>query len=315
MEMDPVKQNYQIPLFEPSSSLFKLDLINQDKVELYIPDLIPLDRISEKIRIKMHQELDLNGDFELFEKKEKKKLRSSQTVKSFPMRAKNFKQGDLASASLEKKSSVASLRLKRTGKKLFRTALSKHQLGQNSSLNKRERNSITTEASEHYNFPSLASILGGDEESSVDENEFSLGGFRLNTIKAETEEKSESIFQFDLFDKKISHHDFLLEKNATFEKTVEPFSCDALLFSKLFTETNQFQNKRAWNKKVKENPRMIDNSFQSYKMFNISGNKKIGSFDLALEKEGVPNSFSVPLEIQLEENVALGLSSNVVLTK
>lgn len=103
MEMDPLIQNYKIPLFDPSSSLFKLDLINQDKVELYIPDLIPLDRISEKIRIKMQKELNLNGDFELFEKKEKKKLRSSQMVKSFPMRAKNFKQGDLASASLEKK--------------------------------------------------------------------------------------------------------------------------------------------------------------------------------------------------------------------
>ena len=101
--MDPLTKNYQIPLFEPSSSLFKLDLIDQDKVELYIPDLIPLDRISEKIRIKMQQELNLNYDFELFEKKEKKKLRSSQMVKSFPMRAKNFKQGDLASASLGKK--------------------------------------------------------------------------------------------------------------------------------------------------------------------------------------------------------------------
>lgn len=78
---------------------------------------------------------------------------------------------------------------------------------------------LKADAHEPYNFPSLASILGGDEESSVDENEFSLGGLRLNTVKIETEEKSESIFQFDLFDKKISH-DFLLEKNATFEKVV-----------------------------------------------------------------------------------------------
>lgn len=45
-------------------------------------------------------------------------------------------------------------------------------------------------------------------------------------------------------------------------------------------------------------------------MFNISGNKKMGSFDMAIEKEGVTNSFNVPLEIQLEENVALGLSSS-----
>lgn len=68
----------------------------------------------------------------------------------------------------------------------------------------------------------MASILEGDEESSVDENEFSLGGFRLNAIKTETEEKSESIFQFDLLDKKISQHDFLLEENVTFKKVSYP---------------------------------------------------------------------------------------------
>lgn len=55
---------------------------------------------------------------------------------------------------------------------------------------------------------------------------------------------------------------------------------------------------------------MIDSNFQSFKMFNISGNKKMGSFDLTLEKEAITNSFNVPLEIQLEENVALGLSSS-----
>jgi len=109
----------------------------------------------------------------------------------------------------------------------------------------------------------------------------------------------------------------LLEENAAFEKTLEPFSCDVSIFSQLFTETKQFQSKRGCNKKLKENPRVLDGNFQAYNMYgNISGNKKMGTFALAMEKETVvSNSFGVPLEIQLEENVALGLSSNVVLSK
>lgn len=313
--MDPLTKHHQIPLFKPSFPLFNVDLINQEDFEPFIPDLLPIEKISEMIQKKIHQEINLNGDFELFEKKEKKKYKPSHKLCPSTVRAKNLKQDNNTSISLETKSQLKPLKLKRTGKKLFKTALSKHHLGQNSSPNKRARDSLKREATEPYNFPSLASILEGDEESSADETDYSFGGFRSNDkVKIETEDRSAQLFRLDLFGKNSPCP--LVEESSNFEKTLEPFSCDVSLFSKLFSETNQFQAKKSRNKKVKENPRGIEGNYQAFNLFSsVAGNKKMGSFELALEKDSLAKAFNVPIEIQLDENTALGLNSNIVLTK
>jgi hypothetical protein len=92
------------------------------------------------------------------------------------------------------------------------------------------------------------------------------------------------------------------------------------LFTKIFSEPNPAQKRVEKNKKVKGNPRGIDEIYKSYNLYsNLAVSNKMGSFGLTLQEEKSINTFSGQIEVKLpiEENTNLSLNNqmDVVMSK
>jgi hypothetical protein len=321
--MEPLANNNKVPLFKSSFPLFNYDLLTSANFELDFSNLLPLDEISKIIQAKLHQKADLDGDFDLFSTKGKKKCMKPLKRKNVSnTKVKLARDYDQSEVLTEKKSNlIDETRKAKKVKRTIKTKLASGQyMGQNLSPNKRAFSSLRNVVEEPRNFPSLASLLEEEEEEDMfDDDECTFEGLTRNTTEAEISEKPSPMFPIDLFGQKNYDQSMMTEQIENCDKTFAV--CDMPLFTKIFSEPTQPQKRVEKNKKkVKPNPRGIDEIYKSYGIYgNLAVNNKMGSFGLLLKEETSINTFSGKIEVKLpiEENNNLSLNSqmDVVMSK
>jgi hypothetical protein len=319
--MEALANNNKVPLYKSSYPLFNFDLLTKADFELDFSNLLPLDKVSEIIQAKLHQKADLDGDLDLFSTKGKKSymkpLKRKNVSNTKVKLAREYGQSEILT---EQKSNLIDEKFKvKKAKRTIKTKLASGQyLGQSLSPNKRALSSLRNVIEEPRAIPSLASLLEEDEEDMFDDDECIFEGLTRNTTEAEISEKPSPMFPIDLFGQKSYDQSMMTEQIENCDKTFSV--CDVPLFTKLFSEPKSAQKRVEKKKKVKPNPRGIDEIYRPYNLYsNLAVNNKMGSFGLLLKEETSINTFSGKIEVKLpiEENNSLSLNSqmDVVMSK
>jgi len=157
-------------------------------------------------------------------------------------------------------------------------------------------------------FPSLASILGDDEQLSNDEDEPPLDHQSPSLSKTEIKGKQlNSFLQIDLSQPKNYCEDVL---SRPFNETLGILDQSVSIFARFLFNPEPVTHKGDWNKKIKPNAYETDESFQILSLYK---NEKSGSFDKTQEEETASESFLS--ETKLEEGANFNLhESNSFLT-
>ena len=66
MAMDALENNHNKPPLTPSFPFFNYALLGKGNFELNIPEAFSLAKISQMVQEKLHQDVDLHGNLELF---------------------------------------------------------------------------------------------------------------------------------------------------------------------------------------------------------------------------------------------------------
>lgn len=318
--MDPLIHINKVSPYKPSFPLFNISLLAEASIDFQMSDLIPVEQISKTIHEKLYQEIDLDGGFDLFSQANNIKFlsNSEKQDKSENLDKKLGKKKNRSPISMSNKSNLKSQKLTRAGviKRNTHAKLDhKDHLEPVSSLNKRPFSALGNANEEPHTFPSLASILGEDEQFTDEEDEPPIEK-KISIKRTEPVEKQNNSFlEIDLSRAKKGCEEMPVLMNGVFNEAFNILDQGVSIFAKLLCDSSPTHRKGEKNRKIKYNPLIFEEDFNTFNLYhNLAVNEKQGNFEKASEKR-IVDSFERKLDesakFRFHDNTSFSASATV----